>query len=108
MFDNKQRLFEVMEKLNPEFKVNEILTPQPTPAQAGARTVSSDVTNLQKISQKSPAMQTANLRIDTPQEFEDGFTIWFTTTGFNPQKKPLSISQAQTSVRRAMEKLGYK
>jgi hypothetical protein len=105
---NKQRLFEVMERLNPDFKVSEILTPQPAPTQAGTGTVSPDVANLQKASQKSPAMQTANSRIDTPQEFEQGFTIWFSTTGFNPQKKPLSISQAQTSVRRAMEKLGYK
>jgi hypothetical protein len=76
----------------------------PQPLQA----TSNDVANLQKATQKSPTVQYANSRIDTPQEFEQGFMQWFSTTGFNPQKKPLSISQAQTSVKNAMIKLGYK
>jgi hypothetical protein len=70
--------------------------------------VATDINNVQRATQNSPAMQTANSRIDTPQEFEQGFTVWFSTTGFNPQKKPLSISQAQTMVRNAMQKLGYR
>jgi hypothetical protein len=69
---------------------------------------SSDVANLQKATQNSPTVQYANSRIDTPQEFEQGFLQWFSTTGFNPQKKPLNISQAQTMVKNAMMKLGYK
>ena len=92
--DTKQLLFENMEKLNPDFKMNEV--------------VPSDVVNMEKAAQKSPVMNRANSRIDTPQEFEQGFQVWFATTGFDPLKKPLSISQAQTMVRNAMMKLGYK
>lgn len=91
--NTKQVLFENMEKLNPDFKVNEI----------GA---SLDVLNAQKAT--TPTMQRANFRIDTPQEFQDGFTAWLGTTGFDPQKRPLSISQAQTLVKNAMISLGFK
>ena len=96
--NSKKLLFENMEKLNPNFKLQEIAQ-QP---------IAGDIANLQKVTQNSPGIQTANSRIDTPQEFEQGFTMWMSTTGFNPQKKPLTISQAQTSVKNAMMKLGYK
>jgi hypothetical protein len=43
MKNNKQRLLEVMERLNPEFRINE-QQPQQTPVQAQ----SGDVANLEK------------------------------------------------------------
>jgi len=99
---NKQRLFEVMGKVNPDFnKLNEAILQQ----QKG---VPIDVANQQKAMKTSPAMQYANSRIDTPQEFQEGFQTWFSTTGFNPKTRPLSISQAQTLIRNAMTQMGYK
>jgi hypothetical protein len=101
MVDNKKRLFELMDKLNPN--INEIIQPTQT-----NQSVPADVAKMQQATQKSSTVQFANSRIDTPQEFEDGFKAWFATTGFNPQKKSLSISQAQTLVKNAMISLGYK
>jgi hypothetical protein len=90
--ETKQKLFEMMERINPEFKqVDEI---------------SSDAALAQKAT--TPLAQRANSRIDTPQEFQDAFQVWLGTTGFNPQKKPISIGQAQTLVRNAMINLGFK
>jgi hypothetical protein len=121
----KQNLFEMMEKVNPDFKAineddscwkgykqygmkekdgKEVPNCVPVDEQAPPP----DVAAAQKVAQSSTAMQTANYRIDTPQEFEAAFKSWFSTTGFNPQKRPLTISQAQTLVRNAMISLGYK
>jgi len=102
MKDVKQRLFEVMEVVNPDFKQLAEVVPQ----QQG--TVATDIARQQKALNTSPAMQYANSKIDTPQEFEDGFKTWLSTTGFNPKTRPLSISQAQTLIRNAMVALGYK
>jgi len=101
---NKQRLFEVMGKVNPDFKVNEIVD-QPVQAQNG------DVATLQKVVNANPAIQYADSRINTPQELEDAFGTWLSRTGYGLQKKvrrPLSIPQMLSYVRNAMEKLGYK
>jgi len=100
--DTKQMLFEMMEKVNSDFKqLNEAV-----PQQQGV--VAPDVVRQQKTINTSPAMQYANSRIDTPQEFQDGFQTWFSTTGFNPKTRPLTISQAQTLIKNAMINLGYK
>lgn len=129
--NTKQNLFEMMEKVNPDFKTalneedscwkgykqygmkekNGKEVPNCVPVneqQPIEPKVSPDVAYLQKATDKSVSVKYAASRIDTPQEFQDGFQEWLSTTGFNPQKKPLSISQAQTLVRNAMIKLGYK
>jgi hypothetical protein len=102
--DTKQLLFENMEKLNPDFKVNEV-APQPVQAASG------DVANLQKAVNANPTIQYADSRIDTPQELEAAFGTWISRTGYGLQNKPvrpISISQVQTLVKNAMQKLGYK
>jgi hypothetical protein len=104
--DTKQRLFENMEKLNPDFKVNEVL-----PGQQPVQAVAGDVANLQNAANKSATMQYADSRIDTPQELQDAFGDWLSRTGYGLSKKPIrpiSISMVQTLVRNAMQKLGYK
>jgi len=95
---NKQRLFEVMGKVNPDFKLNEIT----------AEPVATDIARQQAALKTSPAIQYANSRIDTPQEFEEGFQTWLMTTGFDPTTRPISISLAQSLVRNAMVTLGFK
>jgi hypothetical protein len=106
---NKQRLFEMMEKLNPEFK-NEDITPQPIP-QGNQVTASGDVANLQKAVNATSTVQYADSRIDTPQELQDAFANWISRTGYSLNNKPIrpiSISMVQTLVKNAMQKLGYK
>jgi len=102
--DAKQKLFENMGKLNPEFKqVNEI-APQPVQAASGA------VANLQKAVNNNPTIQYADSRIVTPQQLEAAFGTWLSRTGYGlniKPNRPLTISQMQTYVRNAMEKLGY-
>jgi len=106
MKNNKQRLLEVMERLNPEFRINE-QQPQQTPVQAQ----SGDVANLEKAVNSSSTVQYADSRIDTPQELQDAFGAWISRTGYGLNQKPIkpiSISMVQSLVRNAMEKLGYK
>lgn len=129
--NTKQNLFEMMEKVNPDFKTalneedscwkgykqygmkekNGKEVPNCVPVneqQPLEPKLPADVAYLQKATDRSASVKYAASRIDTPQEFQDSFQEWFSTTGFNPQKKPLSISQAQTLVRNAMLKLGYR
>lgn len=90
--DGKKLLFEMMEKVNPDFKqVNEI---------------SPDAQRSQQVT--TPVAQRANARIDNPNDFKDWFQIQFSTTGFDPKERPITISQVQALVRDAMIALGYK
>ena len=118
MQNNKKRLFEVMEKINPDFKIlnenisitadniqEQDLVQQPVQTQTG------DVANLQKAVNANTTIQYADSRIDTPQELQDAFGTWIGRTGYalnNKPVRPISISQVQTLVKNAMTKLGYK
>jgi len=62
----------------------------------------------QRAVKNSSAVQYSNSRIDTPVEFEDAFKVWFSSTGFHPEKSNLTISQAQVFVKKVMQELGYK
>ena len=90
--NGRKLLFEMMEKVNPEFRqVDEI---------------SADAATTQKA--MTPLNQRTNSRIDNPQDFKDWFQIQFSTTGFDPKERPISIGQVQGLVRDAMIALGYK
>jgi len=90
--DSKKLLFEMMERVNPDFKQMDEISP--------------DAQRTQQVA--TPVAQRANARIDNPNDFKDWFQIQFSTTGFDPKEKPISISQVQTLVRDAMIALGYK
>jgi len=94
----------MMEKINPDFKMNEI-TNMPVRAKSGA------VQNLQKAVNDNPTIQYADSRIVSPEQLEAAFGTWLSRTGFGANadpRRPLTISQMQTHVRNAMEKLGYR
>jgi hypothetical protein len=108
---NKQKLFEMMGKINPGYKTvlneedscwdgykqygmkdkegKEVPNCVPIDEQLPTTQykVPADVAYLQKATDKSASVKYAASRIDTPQEFQDGFQEWLSTTGFNPQKK---------------------
>jgi hypothetical protein len=88
-----------------ENQLNEAIAQQPVQAKSG------DVANLQKAVNANSTIQYADSRIDTPQELQDAFGTWISRTGYglnNKPARPISISQVQTLVRNAMQKLGYK
>jgi hypothetical protein len=104
--DSKKLLFEMMEKVNPDFKMNEVMPP--TQLQGNQ---TGDVANLRNAANKAPTMQYADSRIDTPDELQAAFGDWISRTGYSLNIKPIrpiSISQVQTLVTNAMIKLGYK
>jgi hypothetical protein len=97
--DNKQRLFEVMERVDPSIKVEQQVQ--------GAEPVVGDATNLQKAIETSPAVKYALSRIDTVNEFEPAMKILLGYTGV-AKKKGITISQAQTLLKTAMQSLGFR
>jgi len=106
---DEDKMFELMEKLDPNFKRKEkqkmIMEVGGQPVQNNMNT---DVARLQKVTQQNSAMQNARERIDTPQDFKQAFQVWMATTGFVTDNKPFNITQAQQLVREAMEELGFK
>jgi hypothetical protein len=111
--DSKQKLFETMEKLNPDFKheLNEIQTPitgvqnqqQKQPSQPG------DVLTYGKTSKGQTSTQkTAQTRINTALEFPEAFRIWFTSLGYKPENPAISIMKVKSEIERVMRSMGYK
>jgi hypothetical protein len=89
--DSKKLLFEMMEKVNPSSKkqlINEVVNP--------------DITNLQTITQQTPAMQSANMRIDTPDEFKSAFIIFVANTGLYQKGIIKTPADVQTWVHDAL------
>jgi hypothetical protein len=105
--DSKNRLFEIMKKTNPDFKViNEQQIYSPNTTQPNAEQLSGDVRSIQNSATSS--QKSAYSRIDTPDEFSQAFRLWFSSLGFNPQKNPIDIGRVTFEVEKIMKELGYK
>lgn len=64
--------------------------------------VNADVTNLQSITQQTPSMQSANTRIDTPDEFKSAFVIFVANTGLYQKGMIKTPADVQTWVHDAL------
>lgn len=127
--NKKDKLFEMMEKLNPDFTINElydnatqnsqVTTLQQNIAQPQTTQIkptidksqpkqSMDATAVDKLTQKSSQLKSYSSRIDTPKEFQESFLNWFKTTGFVTSGKKISVAQALSMVKAAMTSLGFK
>lgn len=126
--NEKDKLFEMMEKINPDFNINELYDtvaqkpqftqnkqniPQSQATQAKPTTSqqpkqSMDATAVDNLTQKSSQLKSYTSRIDTPKEFQESFLNWFKTTGFVTSGKKISIAQALSMVKTAMTSLGFK
>lgn len=119
--DEKNRLFEMMEKINPDFNINElydsVVQKSPTTPQANNNQQntsasqprqSMDSMAVDKFTQKSTQLKNYSSRIDTPKEFQESFLNWFKTTGFVTSGKKISVAQALSMVKTAMTSLGFK
>lgn len=123
--NEKDKLFEMMEKINPDFNINELYDtvaqkpqftqnkqniPQsqakPTTSQQPKQSM--DATAVDLLTQKSSQLKSYTSRIDTPKEFQESFLNWFKTTGFVTSGKKISVAQALSMVKTAMTSLGFK
>jgi len=87
--NTKQKLFEMMEKVNPKFKpINEV--------------VNADITNLQNATHTSATVQNANTRIDTPDEFKSAFVLFVANTGLYQKGMIRTPADVQTWVHDAL------
>ena len=107
MKNDKQMLFEMMEKINPGFGQMEEqpVTPGQAPQQAYGK-MASDVKAMEKTGNRATSLNMAQSRINTTTEFPDAFKVWFGKLGYVPGK--ISIQQVITSVRKALTDLGYR
>ena len=98
--DNKQILFENMEKLNPDFKIQEI-----APVAATSTATQPDVTYADSTYKTiAPALK----MINTPEKFKGAFKGWFQYLGFTPQAGNINIQRVRMDVEAALKELGYK
>jgi hypothetical protein len=131
MKDNstKEKLFEMLVKLNPELvTLNEIVgattapvvgtqaptTGTPVGKAAPAATaqpqkpLATDVQSLNKATQTATGIQNKMSRINTATEFPQAFKLWFAGLGYKPENPAISTSRVLTDIRKAMAEMGYK
>lgn len=65
-----------------------------------------DVANLAKAQSTASGVSARAKNINTPQEFEGAFQVWFQTLGFEPGK--ISKGVVRSSVDKVLGSLGYK
>ena len=113
--NNKELLFENMEKLNPDFKLQE-LAPQPAvQPQAGAQPQAGqpprqpgDVQTLGRASKNAGTVQTASQRINTATEFPEAFRLWFTSLGYKPENPAINIAKVKIEIEKVMKSMGFR
>ena len=115
--NNKQKLFEMMEKLNPEINITELFGSQPPPkspqqpAQPAAQqqpVQPSDVKALSKANTNASTVKTASQRINTATEFPEAFRVWFSSLGYKPNNSTINIPRVKIAVEQVMKSMGFK
>ena len=90
--NTKQMLFEMMEKINPDFDYSN---------------VSGDVRNASQL--RTTAQKAALSKVNTQREFNEAFESWFNTLGVsNRYKDSVNITTSVSYIREVMEKKGIK
>jgi hypothetical protein len=98
--DTKQLLFENMEKLNPDFSIQE---QQPVGVQptAGAQ-------QAQQYADKTYKTIAPQLKlVNTPEKFAPAFRSWFQYLGYTPQAGNMTIQRVRMDVEAVLKQLGY-
>lgn len=103
--DTKQLLFENMEKLNPDFKIQEIAPVAATSTATQQYGQQPDVTYADSTYKTiAPALK----QINTPEKFAGAFKGWFQYLGYSPQAGNINIQRVRMDVENALKELGYK
>jgi hypothetical protein len=113
--NGKQRLFEVMERVVPDFKPvekNNLQEQGPAPAQAVAPTTQTQQYGQQPDAQYADStyklIAPALKLINTPEKFAPAFKGWFQYLGYTPQLGNINIERVRMDVENVMKQLGYK
>lgn len=107
--ENKEMLFEMMEKINPDFKLNEANMQQtPTATQQQQPAQPSDVKALSKAGQTASSVKSASQRINTTTEFPEAFRVWFSGLGYRPDNPAISIAKVKTEIEKVLKSMGYR
>lgn len=109
--DNKQKLFEMMEVLNPDFRQDEAIVQSSTSATTPpTKTVSqpADVKRLSQATQNTASVQKAGQQINTSSEFPEAFRVWFSSLGYKPDNPAISIMKVKSEIEKVMRSMGYK
>ncbi len=111
--NSKQRLFEVMERVAPDFKPAEkenLQEQQPT-------AVASTTTQTQQYGNQPDAQYAdstykliapALKLINTPEKFAPAFQGWFQYLGYSPKLGNISIQRVRMDIENVMKQLGYR
>lgn len=109
------KMLEMMQKLNPTFKLNEDSFGRFNNSFGDTQTQSTettpkngDVKNYNKASQNAKALANKSVKINNRVEFPEAFKIWFNSLGYSPEKNNITIAMATTEIRKAMQQMGYK
>ena len=113
--DSKKRLFEVMERVAPNFKTQEEQNIQEL--QAVAATSTGTKTQTQQYGRQpdvdyadstykliAPALK----QINTPEKFAGAFKGWFQYLGYTPQAGNITIQRVRMDIENVMKQLGYR
>jgi hypothetical protein len=110
--ENKKLLFEMMEKVNPDFK-----QPKEDLEEQQAATSTTNMAAQQKYA-KQPDVQYADSTykmiapalkmINTPEKFAGAFKGWFQYLGYTPQAGNINIARVRIDVENVMKQLGYR
>lgn len=118
MDESLNKLYEMMGKINPEFKLKEDSFPTSFDNTNNQETTDNsintddlkngDAKNYNNVIQKSTSINKASNKINTSTEFPEAFKIWFTKLGYNPNNPSVTISKVTSDIRSIMQELGYK
>lgn len=101
----KDRLLEIMGKVNPSFINEEDIFVTNDGVEVEKLP---DVHRMSKALDHAKTLDYYHSRINTPEELENALKVWFGSTGFDPVNRPITITNVQSMIRRVMESLGYR
>ena len=105
--DSKKRLFEVMERVVPDFKPEEKqslqeIAPVTTQSTPGAQQTQQYSSELYKMI--APQLKMVN----TIDKFAPAFKGWFEYLGYSPKEANIDIQRVRMDVEAVLKQLGYK
>ena len=109
--DSKKRLFEVMERVAPDFKVQEEQNIQELQAVAATSTGTQQYgkqPDVQYADSTYKMIAPALKQINTPEKFAGAFKGWFQYLGYSPQAGNITIQRVRMDIENTMKALGYR
>jgi hypothetical protein len=109
--DSKKRLFEVMERVVPDFKPEEKQNLQEVAPVAATSTATQQYGQQPDVTYADSTYKTiapALKQINTPEKFAGAFKGWFQYLGYTPQAGNITIQRVRMDVENTLKGLGYK